>query len=141
MRKTLNELERDATEFRHKFATEYYTQVSDDYYDVDWVYTNGLRAYIDVKLHFTGINTIWNLRSNNFEGVFLVKSNNAIANWDCDDPEKWADNGFKGIKAIVVKGEGSELWHYITPKAEDYQISRGYATCEDCIKDTILYAQ
>ena len=139
MRKTLNEIERDATEFRHKFATEYYTQEAEDCFSVDWVYTNGLRAYLDVKIHFTGISTVWNLRSNDFDVVFVVKSNNAIANWDCENLKKWADNGFKGVKAIVVKGEGSELWHYITPNAEDYSISRGYATCDICIRE-LLYA-
>ena len=131
---------RKQTEFRHKFATEIYTQESEDCYSVEWIYENGLRVHADAKIHFTGIETIWNLRSNDFEVVFVVKSNNAINNWDCDDLKKWADNGFKSIKAIVVKGEGSNLWHYITPKAEDYFFSRGYATCEICIRE-LLFAQ
>ena len=126
------------TEFIHKFATEILTQEADDCYSVEWIYANGLRAYTDAKLHFTGIETIWNLRSNDFEVVFVIKSNNAINDWTHDDPEKWADNGFKGIKAIVVKGEGSELYHYITPKSEDYFISRGYATCELCIRELLF---
>ena len=129
----------DATEFRHKFATQYYTQVSEDSYDVDWVYTNGLRGYVDAKIHFTGIDSIWNLRSNDFEVVFIVKSNNTICDWGSNDLEKWANNGFKGVKALIVKGEGSNFWHYITPKAEDYEISRAYANCEDCLRDIILY--
>lgn len=77
------------------------------------------------------------MKYNDFEVVFIVKNNNVIANWANDDLEDWAKNGFNGI-AIVVKGEGSNFWHYITPKAEDYQISRGYANCEDCLRDIIL---
>lgn len=138
--KTNSKINKSETEFRHKFATETYTQEAEDCYSVEWIYENGLRAYTDAKIHFTGIETIWNLRSNDFEVVFVVKSNNAIANWDCEDLNKWADNGFKGVKAIVVKGEGSNLWHYITPNAEDYHISRGYATCELCIRE-LLFAQ
>ena len=138
--KTNSEINKSETEFKHKFATEILTQEAEDCYSVEWIYANGLRAYTDAKLHFTGIETIWNLRSNDFEVVFVVTSNNAIANWDCEDLKKWADNGFKRIKAIVVKGEGSNLWHYITPKAEDYHISRGYATCEICIRE-LLFAQ
>ena len=138
MNKTSNINNGDETEFRHKFAKEIYTQEADDCYSVEWVYENGLRAYAGAKLHFTGIETIWNLRSNDFEVVFVVKSNNVIGNWDCDDLKKWADNGFKSIKAIVVKGEGSSLWHYITPNAEDYHISRGYATCELCIRELLF---
>ena len=138
--KTNFEINKIENEFRHKFATETLTQETEDCYSVEWIYANGLRAYTDAKIHFTNIETIWNLRSNDFEVVFIVKSNNAIANWDCEDLKKWADNGFKGIKAIVVKGEGSTLWHYITPKSEDYQISRGYATCEICIRE-LLFAQ
>lgn len=42
MKKTFTEIERDATEFRHKFGTVYYTQVAEDCYDVNYVYTNGL---------------------------------------------------------------------------------------------------
>ena len=136
--KTKTEINKIENEFRHKFATETLTQETEDCYSVEWVYANGLRAYSGAKIHFTGIETIWNLRSNDFEVVFVVKSNNAIANWDCDDLKKWADNGFKGIKAIVVKGEGSNLWHYITPKSEDYHISRGYATCELCIRELLF---
>ena len=136
--KTNFEINKSENEFRHKFATEILTQESEDCYSVEWIYANGLRAYTDAKPHFTGIETIWNLRSNDFEVVFVVKSNNAIANWDCDDLKKWADNGFKGIKAIVVKGEGSTLWHYITPKSEDYFISRGYATCDSCIRELLF---
>lgn len=128
----------DETEFRHKFAVEIYTQEAEDCYSVEWIYANGLRAYTGAKIHFTDIQTIWNLRSNDFEVVFVVKNNNAIANWDCEDLKKWADNGFKAIKAIVVKGEGSNLWHYITPKSEDYFISRGYATCEVCIRELLF---
>lgn len=138
--KTNSELVKIENEFRHKFATETLTQETEDCYSVEWIYANGLRAYVDARIHFTGIETIWNLRSNDFEVVFVVKSNNAIANWDCEDLKKWADNGFRAIKAIVVKGEGSELWHYITPKSEDYHISRGYATCEICIRE-LLFAQ
>ena len=126
--------EKSETEFRHNFATEILTQEAEDCYSVEWIYENGLRVHSDAKIHFTGIETIWNLRSNDFEVVFVIKSNNAIANWDCEDLKKWADNGFKGIKAIVVKGEGSD-YHYIIPKSEDYSISYGFATCEDCIKD------
>lgn len=141
MRKTLNELEREATEFRYKFGTAFYTQEAEDSYDVDWVYANGLRAYSDGKgIHFTGINTIWDVKTSEFDVVFLINSNNVIANWAHDDLEKWAKNGFKGVKKLIVKGnKGSKWYHAITPREDEFHFSRGYATCEDCIQDTILY--
>ena len=138
MKKENQEIEREELKFWHKFATEVLTQESEDCYSVEWIYINGLRAYTDAKIHFTGIETIWNLRSNDFEVAFVVKNNNAICDWDCEDLKKWANNGFKGVKALIVKGEGSKFWHYITPKAEDYEISRAYANCEDCLRDIIL---
>lgn len=142
-KKTFTEIERDATEFRHKFGTEFYTQVSENCYDVECVYTNGLRAYIDGEgLHFTGIYTIWDVKTTEFDVLFVVKSNNAIANWTQQDLEDWAKNGFDGIEAIVVKGnKGSKFYHAITPREDEFHFSRGYATCEECIKDTIFYAQ
>lgn len=140
MNKTFTEIEREATEFRYKFGTAFYTQVSEDCYSIHWGFANGLRAYTDDEgLHFTGINTIWDMKTNEFDAVFVIKSNNTITNCTHDDLEDWAKNGFNNIEAIVVKGEGGELWHYITPNAEDYHISRGYATCDICIRE-LLYA-
>lgn len=141
MKKNFTEIERDATEFRFKFGTAFYTQVAEDCYSVKCVYTNGLGAYIDGKgLHFTGINTIWDVKTNEFDVLFVVKSNNAIANWAQQDLEDWAKNGFKNVKKFIVKGnKGSNWYHAITPREDEFHFSRGYATCEACMRDTILY--
>lgn len=145
MKEKIENFEREELELGHKFATEISITDTDEYGDIytetQWVYNNGLRGYVDsFGIHFTGINTVWNLRSNNnFEVVFIVKSNNAICDWLHDDLKKWADNGFNNIKALIVKGVGSNFWHYITPKLEDYEISRAYANCEDCLREIILH--
>lgn len=143
MKKTFTEIERDATEFRHKFGTVYYTQVAEDCYDVNYVYTNGLGAYIDDEgLHFNGLYTLCDIKTSVFDVLFVVKSDNAIAKWTHDDLEDWAKNGFKDVKKLIVKGnKGSKFYHAITPREDEFHFSRGYATCEDCIQDTILYAQ
>lgn len=137
------EFERDEVEYRYEFGKEVCTQVSGDCYDVEWIYKNGLSAYVDDKgIHFTGIYTIWDVETTEFDVLFVVKSNNAIAKCTHDDLENWAKNGFKGVKKLIVKGnKGSKLYHGITPREDEFHFSRCYTTCEDCIKDTILYAQ
>ena len=130
----------DATEFRHKFATEYYTQVSDDCesedcYDVDWVYTNGLRAYTDDdKIYFKDFKLLSTIECNELEAVLVLRTNDVVRGVEQGCLEEWAENGFEDVGAIILK-EDNGYYHYLIPRLRGYIISYGYATCEDCIKD------
>lgn len=130
----------NATEFRHKFATEFYTQVSEDCesedcYDVEWVYTNGLRAYIDNdKIYFKDFKPLSTIECNELEAVLVLRTYDVVCGVEQGCLEEWAENGFEDIEAIIVRGEGSD-YHYIIPKSENYIISYRFITCEDCIKD------
>lgn len=130
---------KDATEFRHKFATEFYTQVSDDCYDVDWVYTNGLRAYVDNdKIYFKDFKPLSIIECNELEAVLVFWTIDTVRGLDQDYLEEylkeWAENGFEDVGAIILKEDNGD-YHYLIPSLGGYTISYGYATCEDCIKD------
>lgn len=139
--KETKEFERNEVEYRHKFGKEIYTQVSEDCYDVKWIYANGLGAYTDGEgVHFTGIYTIWDVKTSEFDVVFVIKTNNIIANCTHDDLENWAKNGFNDVKKLIVKGnKGSKWYHAITPREDEFHFGRGYTTCEACIRDTVFY--
>ena len=122
------------SEFKHKFATEILTQEAEDCYSVEWIYANGLRAYTDAKVYFKDFKPLSTIECNELEAVLVLRTNDSVRDIECECLKEWAENGFEGIDAIIVRGEGSD-YHYIIPKSEDYSISYGFATCEDCIKD------
>ena len=125
----------DATEFRHKFATEYYTQEAEDCYSVDWVYTNGLRAYVDNdKIYFKDFKPLSTIECNELEAVLVLRTNDVVRGLEQGYLKEWAENGFEDVGAIILKEDNGD-YHYIIPKSENYIISYGFATCEDCIKD------
>lgn len=122
------------SEFKHKFATKVVTKENDGWVNVEWKYINGLVAYAGAKVYFKDFKPLSTIECNELEAVLVLRTNDSVRDIECEYLKEWAENGFEGIDAIIVRGEGSD-YHYIIPKSEDYSISYGFATCEDCIKD------
>ena len=121
-------------ETKKNFATKVVTKENDGWVNVEWKYNNGLVAYSGTKVYFKDFKPLSTIECNELEAVLVLRTNDVVRDIECEYLKEWADNSFEGIEAIIVRGEGRD-YHYIIPKSENYIISYGFATCEDCIKD------